>query len=134
MSGTLTELMSTVHTATSAAAHGRRMNARNSREDCSDLTSGIFSGASVYWNGVGGERAHTISIRLQVRCALQRCEHQGATRRLVAVSEFGVHILRNRYASFLEGTLDEADYGKPLDGILIPCPRKRTDFCFAFYF
>lgn len=47
-SGTLTELMSTVHTATSAAAQGRRINALSSRHDSSDLTSGIFTGVSIY--------------------------------------------------------------------------------------
>lgn len=81
-SGTLTELMSTVHTATSAAAQGRRINAKSSRHDCSDLTSGIFTGAFIHWNGAGGERAHSISIRLQVRRVLQCCQQQRATNAL----------------------------------------------------
>lgn len=60
--GTLTELMSTVHTETSAAAPSRKTNANSSKHDRSDRASGIFTRAST-----GTEGAGQSSILLRIR-------------------------------------------------------------------
>lgn len=98
--------MSTVHTATSAASQGRRINALSSRHDSSDLTSDIFTGASIYWNGAGGERADSICIRLQVRRVLQFVNTRGRQNTLNGrswvwpISVFCVNLVFPRWRSY----------------------------------